>query len=493
MLDEWAEKNIGGKVPEENKFREVVSGETIKGRPEVKKLLRQIESPKYKAILIVEPQRLTRGDLEDIGRTMKLLKHTNTLVITLTRIYDLRNEDDWDAFERELKRGNEYLEYYKKIQRRGRLLSVSQGNYLGSYPPYGFDKITIMDGKKKCPTLKENPEQADVVRKIFDMYVNQNIGRRRIANYLDSMRIKPAKADHWSSEAIREVLTNIHHIGKVRWNWRKWVTVVEDGEFVKTRPVTKIGEYLVYDGRHDGIIPEELFYAAQEKMGKFHKAKSDVKIRNPLVSISFCKKCGKALIYKHAINKDGSEQSAPRLMCSNQGYCDSGSCLYTEVIDRICDILEQCIEDFEVRLTNDTGNSVKLHARLIQRLEKKLEELQEKELFQWEAQTDPNPAKRMPEEIFKKLNERLLAEKEETQKALCKARESMPEPIDYKEKSMRFRDALYALRDHEVDAEEKNNLLKLCIDRIELYRERPQRINGKWNNPHIELDVKLRV
>ena len=92
ILDEWAEQHLGGKVPEENKFREVVSGETINGRPEVQKVLRLIESPKIKAIKIVEPQRLTRGDLEDIGRLMKLFKHTNTLVITPQKVYDLRDE-----------------------------------------------------------------------------------------------------------------------------------------------------------------------------------------------------------------------------------------------------------------------------------------------------------------------------------------------------------------------------------------------------------------
>ena len=83
ILDEWAIKNLGGKVPEKNKFREVVSGETLKGRPEINKVLRLIESPKYKAVSVVEPQRLTRGDLEDIGRLMKLLKHTNTFVICI--------------------------------------------------------------------------------------------------------------------------------------------------------------------------------------------------------------------------------------------------------------------------------------------------------------------------------------------------------------------------------------------------------------------------
>lgn len=488
ILDEWAERHLGGKVPEENKFREVVSGETIKGRPEIQKVLRLIESPKIKAVKVVEPQRLTRGDLEDIGRMMKLLKHTNTLVITPERIYDLRDENDWESFERKLKQGNEYLEYYKKIQKRGRLLSVSQGNYIGSTPPYGFDKISVMDGKRKCPTLKENPEQADVVRIIFDLYVNKDMGRRRIASHLDGLGIKPPNSKHWSTESIREILTNIHHIGKVRWNWRKWVTVVEDGEFVKTRPVTKIGEYLVYEGRHEGIVPEDLFNAAQEKMGRNHRAKRDVKVRNPFVSLMFCRSCGRAVIYQKTKNN-----VMPRLLCSNQANCGCASCRFPDLLDRVCEILAQCIEDFEVRLNNDTGDSVKLHARLIKNLEKKMKELQEKELSQWEAQSDPDPAKRMPQHIFQQLNAKLLKEKEEVQQALCKAYEAMPEPVDYEERVAKFKDALTALRDSELDAQEKNRLLKLCIDRIEYFREKPQRINGEWNNPDIELDVKLRV
>lgn len=493
ILDQWAQKHLGGKVPEENKYREVVSGETIKDRPEVNALLRRIESPKIKAVLVVEPQRLTRGDLEDIGRMMKLLKHTNTMVITPERVYDLRDPYDWEAIERELKRGNEYLEYYKKIQARGRLLSVSQGNYLGSTPPYGFDKTTVMDGKRVCPTLKENPEQANAVRIMFDLFVNKDMGRRRIANYLDDMGVKPPKVGHWSPGSIREILTNIHLIGKVRWNWRKWVTVVEEGEFVKTRPVTKVGEYLIYEGRHDGIIDEELFNAAQEKLGRSPRIKKDVDVRNPFVSLMFCRKCGKAVIYKHAKNKDGTEQSAPRLMCSDQGHCGSGSCKFTDVVDQICEVLQQCIEDFEVRLNTDTGNSEKLHAKLIKQLEKKMQDLQAKELSQWEAQSDPDPAKRMPQEIFQQLNAKLLQEKEEVRLALCKANEAIPEPVDYSEKIRTFREALLLLRDPEADAQEKNILLKACIDRIEYYRERPKRTGNVWGDPPVELDVTLRV
>ena len=183
-------------------------------------------------------------------------------------------------------------------------------------------------------------------------------------------------------------------------------------------------------------------------------------------------------------------------------------CVYDEMIDRICAILEQCIEDFEIRIQNDEGDSVKLHASLIKSLEKKMQDLQAKELAQWESQSHPDPSQRMPAEIFKQLNERLLKEKEEVQQALCKAYESMPEPVDYEEKVVKFKNALEALRDPNADAQKKNRLLKACIERIEYSRERPQQLKrqpgqkkgtafatpgARWTNPQIELDVKLKV
>lgn len=514
ILDEWAEKNLGGVVPEENKFREVVSGETISGRPEIQKVLRLIESPKYKAVKVVEPQRLTRGDLEDIGRLMKLLKHTNTLVITPPRIYDLRDEYDWDAFERELKRGNDYLEYTKKILNRGRLLSVSQGNYVGNTAPYGYDKTFVTEGKRKCPILVPNKEEAEVVRMMFDLYVNKDMGCQSICNQFDKMGIKPPKGEHWSASAMSKMLENIHYIGKVKWNHRKTLTIVEEGEFKKTRPVAKIGEYLIYDGKHEAIVPEELFNAAQAKKGRNTRQKPHTKIRNPLAGLLFCQ-CGRAMSLR-TYTKNGVERSAPRLLCDGQNICKTTSCNYDEIIEKVKDTLRQCIYDFEVRIKNDDGNSVKLHAHLIKRLEAKKEELDKKEIAQWEAQADPDPSKRMPDHVFKVLNEKLLKEKEEVQQALCNAYESMPDPVDYEEKLMRFKAALNALENPDATAEQKNKLLKACIERITYKREKAERIKskqvryydpvmkktrnksplhtgGNWTAPEIELDVKLKI
>lgn len=513
ILDEWAERYLGKKIPEENKYREVVSGETIADRPQVQKVLKLIESPKIKAILTVEVQRLSRGDLEDAGRLIKLLRYTNTLVITPQKTYDLRDEYDRDAFERELKRGNEFLEYQKKIMNRGTLLSVSQGNFLGSIPPYGYNKVFVTEGRRKCPTLAINPEQANVVRMIFHMYVNEDMGMQNIANRLDGMGITPPKGEHWSMSTIKDMLINIHYTGKVKWNWRKTVTIVEDSEIVKTRPKSQIGEYLVYDGKHEAIISEELFNLAQEKAGRNHRAKGTTKVINPLASLLYCQ-CGKAMTYMTYKSRDGK----PRLVCRDQAYCGTGSCTYEELINIVVDVLKQCINDFEIRIKNESGDAVKLHEKLLKSLEKKMQDLEARELAQWEAQSNPDPSQRMPAEIFKRLNEKLLKEKEEVKEAMCNARKSAPNPVDYEDKLFKFKEALDALLDPEVDAEKKNRLLKACIDRIEYKREAPQRIKntekptrkntrlkGKyakqnalptgahWTNPPIEIDVKLKV
>ena len=515
ILNEWAERSLGAKVPEENKYREVVSGETIADRPEIQKVLKLIESPKIKAILIVEVQRLSRGDLEDCGRLIKLLRYTNTLVITPQKIYDLRDEYDRDAFERELKRGNEFLEYQKKIMNRGRLLSVSQGNFIGSIPPYGYDKVWVMEGKRKCPTLAINEEQANVVRMIFDMYTNQNVGMPTICNRLDSIGATPPKGDRWSNRALKDMLSNVHYLGKVKWNWRKTITVVEDSEIKKKRPKSEIGEFLVYDGRHEAIISEELFKATQEKLGKNPRVRQNMGIRNPFAGLIYCQ-CGRAMTLRTYKTKDGGERNAPRLVCYDHSHCHTGSCTYDEMLDMVKGVLTQCIEDFEHRIKSNSGDSMKLHEKLLKSLEKKMQDLDAREIAQWEAQSHPDESQRMPPHIFKMLNEKLLREKEEVKEAMCNARKSMPDPIDYQEKVVRFRKALEALEDSKMDAGAKNRLLKDCIERIDYNRAKPERIKsqqvmyydkekkrtrtksplktgGNWTSPPIDIDVKLKV
>ena len=488
ILEEYAIKHLGGPIPEENKYMEVGSGETLKDRPEISRLLKDIENPAVKAIIVVDVQRLSRGDLEDAGKLIRLLRYTNTFVITPMKIYDLRDEYDRDAFERELKRGNEYLEYFKKIQARGRLASVKAGNYVGSVAPYGFDRIQKTDGKISYYTLIERKDQADIVRMIFDWYCNDDIGVTAICRRLEDLGVKTKTGcKSWKPSIIFSMLENHHYIGCVRWNWRKTIKIIEDQEIKKLRPKARVDEYLVFEGKHDGIISEGLFNKAKDVKGRRHRTRQDLTLKNPFSGMMFCKKCGSKIGY-NTYTRNGVEYASPKLVCSNQVYCKSGSVKYDEVFEYVCKTLKDCIDDFEVRIENEQDNSSKLHKDLVNRLMKQLKDLEKKEEEQWEAQYDTDLSKRLPQHIFAKLNAKVLKEKEEVNEALAKAKDSVPKHIDYRDELIKTTDALNVLKDPNLNAKVKNQYLRSIIDRIEYERDSIVRIS-KENAAEYSVDV----
>ena len=79
-------------------YREIVSGESIESRPVVQELLRDVEAGIWKGVLVVEIERLARGDTMDQGRVAKSFKFSNTKIITPMKIYDPNNEFDEEYF-----------------------------------------------------------------------------------------------------------------------------------------------------------------------------------------------------------------------------------------------------------------------------------------------------------------------------------------------------------------------------------------------------------
>ena len=110
ILQEWAKRDLGYEIQEEFIYREVVSGgESIDEREEMRKVLARMEDPKVAGIIVVDPQRLTRGSLEDCGRLISTLRYTRTLVATPMMTYDMENKMERRFFEDELMRGRDYF------------------------------------------------------------------------------------------------------------------------------------------------------------------------------------------------------------------------------------------------------------------------------------------------------------------------------------------------------------------------------------------------
>ena len=491
-LREWTDRNLSAPIPPENQYKELVSGESISERSEFRKLLKRIESPDIKAVLVVDLARLGRPDTAEIGLISKIFRFTNTLVITPERTFNIADDFEREMFESELKRGNFYLESTKKQLRRGREISAKSGNYLGSKPPYGYDKTTITEGKRRCPTLAINEEQARVVRNIFEWYVYENIGTQRISNRLNDLGIKSPKGLLWTADSIRDVLENIHYIGKTRWNQRKGIYVVQDGAFHKTRPKCPEEEVIISEGRHEAIISEELFYAAQEKRGRTHKTCDNKELRNPFATLMYCE-CGRAMVHRHS-TRGNLQYRDPRLVCNGQRFCGTGSCSVPEITNAIVGVLRQKIADFDVDVTDTPDTS--FHEKHLSSLEKKLSDLAQKEIALWEAQLDKE--QRVPPHIFTVLKEKLANEREELEAAIRNTKKVMSVPVNREKARVSFQAAVDALLDDRMSATDKNNVLKGCIERITYHRDAHQKVTGKgngreWIAPPISLDVALKL
>ncbi len=496
MMDSWMASYLpdSGAIPEENRFREIVSGETLSGRPKMMELLRLVESQDVKAVLCKEPSRLSRGDLHDIGYLVRILRFSNTLVFTVERgCFDLNDDRDREAFERDLMQGNGYLEYQKRIMGNGRLASVAAGNFVGQYAPYGYTKVAKKEDGRKCHTLEPHPEQAPVVEFIFDMYA-KGAGVERIidALYLRGIappakrRVSKVPDTHWAPTTIRTMLANEHYLGKVRWFHRKTVRSVEGGEIVDRRPIAE--EYLVFPGKHPAIISQELWDAVQERRGSIPRNKKGKKLQNIFAGLLYCS-CGYAM-KRHAFVSKGVERALPRAQCARTKRCDNASCTVDEIKALVKSKLKEAIADFELRVEKKEDNSVEVHRQLVKRLERRLADLEELEVKQWDEKTRG----KMPANVFERLNNQLLAERAEVAEALCVAKDSIPEPVDYVAKLVTFHAALDMMDDPEAPAEEVNALLKQCIERITYRRPRTACDHAIWTTgSEIELDIKLRI
>lgn len=136
-------------------YREVVSGETISERKEMQKLLKDVENEMWTGILVVEVERLARGDTADQGLVLKAFKYSHTKIITPVKTYDPDNEFDEEYFEFGLFMSRrEYKTINRRLQ-RGRQLSCQEGKYVGNIAPFGYNRVKLKNSKGFTLSIKD--------------------------------------------------------------------------------------------------------------------------------------------------------------------------------------------------------------------------------------------------------------------------------------------------------------------------------------------------
>ena len=462
-------------------YEEIVSGETIEARPEIQKLIEDCYKGKYKGILIVEVTRLSRGNQGDAQKILDCLKYSNrnngVLVITPTKTYDVaHSQEDEEYMEFELFMSRREYKMIQKRMDRGRKQAVVEGNFMGSYRPYGYDILKTKTGR----TLIPNEDEAPIVKMIYEWTVNDNLSPFKIAERLTNMGVPTYYGEkEWSKETVKTILTNQTYTGKVRWNDRMTVKTMVDGELKATRPRSNHSDhFMLYDGKHmkHALIDEETFKAASSR---FHndRTRSNLKLVNPLAGLLFCKKCGKSMAYQSYKHKKNGPMDRYNHRQSTNG-CKVKSAVAEDAIKAVTHALKLYIEDFEFKLDNAPEvdeNSINSQLELLQKEIRKTERKLAKLFDSWEDEkiTDNEFVQR------KAIHNQKI---ENVKKQMEELEYSIPEREEYEDKIMLLSEALVAIADESLDADIKNEYLKRIIDRIEFSRE---------NNSEFILDIDL--
>lgn len=321
-------------------YKEIVSGETISERKEMQKLLTDVENELWTGVLVIEVERLARGDTSDQGRVAKAFKYSHTKIITPMKTYDPDNEFDEEYFEFGLFMSRREYKVINRRLQRGREISISEGKYVGNISPFGYDRVKLENCKGY--TLSINEIEAPIVKEIFRLYAYEDISLGAIANRLNSMNLKPRIATEWTTPSVKDILSNPTYIGKIVWNRRKQKKRMKNGHVIVSRP--RNSEYLICEGLHEPIIDNDTWEIVQSKRNqRAPKVKHSTSIQNVLTGIVFCEKCGKSM-QRRPYNKADKPAT---LMCPNH-KCDNISSKLYIVEDKLLEALKIWLQNYKV-------------------------------------------------------------------------------------------------------------------------------------------------
>ena len=152
-------------------LEEVVSGESLAARPQMMRLLEMVSTGDYAGVVCMDIERLSRGSSMESGYIMQILQVNGCKIVTPGKTYDLQNESDEQFTDMKFMFSRYELKTITKRLVRGRNQSASEGKFMGSMAPYGYQAYKLPG--EKGNSLMIVPEEAEIVRLIFDMYGKQ--------------------------------------------------------------------------------------------------------------------------------------------------------------------------------------------------------------------------------------------------------------------------------------------------------------------------------
>lgn len=452
LLKDYAKSH--GYVVSKIFFELGISGRKADKRPEFQKMIGLAKSSDHPAdaILVWKFSRFARNQEESIVYKSLLKKKHNVDVISISEpLVD-------GPFGSLIERIIEWMDEYYSVRlsgevTRGMREKAERGGYQAR-PPLGYKIVS----HKEPPVIV--PEEAEIVKLIFEKYVHDGMGLFEIARLLNSHNFKTSHGKEFERRSIEYILQNPTYCGMVRWNR----TINESKEI---RPES---EWIIAEGEQPAIISKELFDKAQERYKREYRprgARPASTYKHWLSGIVKCPACGRTMT---ACKIENNKQTYCYFRCYgySKGKCAAKNSISSlklepavlESIKSVLDTRKITYRKIEAK-TEDTADLKTILEDQIKKIDVKLQRIKEAYMNGIDTMEEYKENKRI-----------VQGEKDSLEKQLSELKE---EKISTKNEDndmlMRVKNVYDILSSDSVDATTKNEVLRSVVEKIVYDRE----------------------
>ena len=341
------------------------SGKSIEGRLQFRQMMEDVKSGKdnISYVLVFKLSRFGRN-AADVLSTLQVMQDFGVNLICV--------EDGIDSSKDAGKLMISVLSAVAEIEREnirvqtmeGRIQKAREGKWNGGFAPYGYQ---LVNGK-----LEINEEEAVAVRTIYDQYVNTDIGSNGISKNLEKHGIRKIQRQNgknplFDAHLVRLILKNPVYCGKIAYGRRKTEKVHGTrNEF----HLVEQDNFLLVDGLHEAIIPEDVWNAAQVKLvaqaRKYEHVNKGKNERTHLLSgIVKCPICGAGMYGNKSIKhkKDGTKyKDFFYYGCKHRSMQRGHKCDYKKQIRE--ELLDDAVAEVIVKLVSNPNFATMMQEKI---------------------------------------------------------------------------------------------------------------------------------
>ncbi|PNZ04124.1 recombinase RecB, partial [Staphylococcus equorum subsp. linens] len=449
----------------------------IEGRPAMKRLLQDVKDNKIEMVLSWKLNRISRS-MRDVFNIIHEFKEHGVGYKSISENIDTSNASGEvlvtmfgliGSIERQTLISNVKLSMNAKA-RSGEAIT---GRVLGY-------KLSINPLTQKNDLVIEENE-ANIVREIFDLYLNHNKGLKAITTVLNKKGYRTINKKPFSVFGVKYILNNPVYKGYVRFNnHQNWSVQRRSGK-------SDENDVILVKGKHEAIISEEVFDQVHEKLAsKSFKPGRPIGGDFYLRSLIKCPECGNNMVCRRTYykTKKSKERTIKRYyICSLFNRSGSSAChsnaINAEVVERVInvhlnrilsqpDIIKQIasnvIEELKQKHSNQT--EIKYDIDSLEKQKAKLKTQQERllELF-LDDQMDSEMLKAKQSQMNGQL--KMLDKQIKEAQQATESQDEVPN-FDKLKSRLTMMISRFSVYLREATPEAKNQLMKMLIDSIEI-------------------------